>query len=280
MKSYFSIIYATIRADIQEKIAIGLILVGENSIYYKASDRKLHLIKEFISDEAYLFIKHTSSSINKKISSIKSEVSLFNVENIENLPFEQKYIDYLSVYSNNVVSYSKPNVIELPCSEELFNSIYCKYIDSIPIQTHEQTDFQKVLNDFYPKVSKFYNSKIEVDSSILSGIIYPIKIDLLGVNEIPVFAQAISFDKPKTYNIEKHISDVFMLKNSFNIQNKKSKSFIISAEPDKNRFAKQHQLWINMRESNIAEVIDIAEVEKIEVYAKEHGVKPYLEVVE
>lgn len=58
----------------------------------------------------------------------------------------------------------------------------------------------------------------------------------------------------------------------------KSKGFLISSEPDKSLYLKQHDLWRDLRKNDLAEYIAISEVEKIHEYATKHGVRPLMEV--
>ncbi len=55
-----------------------------------------------------------------------------------------------------------------------------------------------------------------------------------------------------------------------------AKGFLISSEPNKNKFPSQHDIWNSIRNWNDSEYIDISESQKIEDYATQHGVVPLI----
>ena len=99
----------------------------------------------------------------------------------------------------------------------------------------------------------------------------PIKVDLIGHNEIPVYAHLIDLER-KNYNIQNDLAVLFMLNNAF----EQAKGFHISAEPDKTRYPGQHQTWKSIRNWKDSEYVDVSEIQKIEKYATEHGVSPFI----
>ena len=98
----------------------------------------------------------------------------------------------------------------------------------------------------------------------------PIKMDLMGKNEIEVFAQSIDTSK-NIKSIENGISHLLHINRAL----PDAKQFIISSEPDKSNEI-IHRVWNNIRQIGEFEYVDIKESEKISEYAETHDVIPLI----
>ncbi|QHS63275.1 hypothetical protein [Chitinophaga agri] len=52
------------------------------------------------------------------------------------------------------------------------------------------------------------------------------------------------------------------------------KDFVISQEPSKDVFPKQHDMWVQLKSSGFVNYVDLSESEDILIYAEQHGVIP------
>ena len=275
MKSHFSILSAVLRPEIQEQITIGLFLINEKKVFFNSSKNKLSIVKQLISSSSYKYLKDIIEQITSA-SDIenKSFQGLFNSSKKIKKPFSYSYLEYLSKYNNNLLTFSTPKQIDLPSNQELFKILFNKYVDdkSLIENITKSNKFDKFKNEFCPRVKSFFNIEQEVTKELLPDLLMPIKVDLIGKNEIPVFAHSIDLER-QNYHIQNDISTLLMLNNSF----EKSKGFFVSSEPDKKKYSKQHDIWNNIRKSKENEYIDISEYQKIKEYAKKHGVRPIIQ---
>ncbi len=271
MNTYYTIISANIRPEIGERISLGLLVVSEENIFLSISKTKLSIAKDLLPEHLYHGVKNEIIGIQETYNQFiqKDNSSLF--QNDFPKPFTESYIRYLSNYKNNVVSFSTPQKISIEINNNIFEKLYLQFIDdelfSVKIEDDTKS-IEKFRQDFIPKLSNYYNLNYTVDNTILKGAIIPLKFDLVGKNEVEVFAKSIDLERRK-YNVEHDINAFYPIKDL----SRDSKKFIISTEPDK-KYTSQHQIWKNLRSSDWLEYIDVSEAEKLQIYAEEHNVLP------
>jgi len=275
MQAHFSILSASIRPEIQEQLAIGLLLVGSNSVHFDFSKNKLTILNDLLTPQALKYLKDTVKQISQASSNEKEKFKgLFTESGTISKSFSLGYLEYLSKYSNNLLTFSSPKTIELPADDALFKMLFNKYIDENAFieKISAPRNFDTLKSVFFPKVEPYFNVEQEITSENVSGLLMPVKVDLIGKNEIPVYAHLIDLER-KNYNIQNDLAVVFMLNKAFE---NKAKGFHISAEPDKTKFPGQHETWKSIRNWKDSEYVDISEIQMIERYATEHGVVPLI----
>lgn len=274
MQSHFSIISVSIRPDIQEQVTIGLLLVGNDSVHFRFSKNKLSIVKELLSQQANKYLKDTLRQISA--ASLKENEKLkgiYSGQETITKSYSIGYLEYLSKYSNNLVTFSSPKVIELESSNALYETLFKKYIDEYAFieKVSGQRNFDNYRNIFFNKVQSYFNVEKEISSLEVPGLIIPVKVDLIGKNDREVYAQAVDLER-QNYHIQNDLAVLFMLNKAL----VKAKGFHISSEPDKELFPSQHQTWKSLKEFKDSEYVDLSEVQKIETYAFSHGVVPLI----
>lgn len=132
MKSHFSIISAYIRPEIGERISIGLVLVGKNRVFIQFSKNKQSLLKGLLTTNTVSFLKDTIRQITTESERVnQGESELFTEIIINNSIFSEKYIEYLNRYSNNLLNFSSPSIIELEANEQLFGTLFKNMLMSL-----------------------------------------------------------------------------------------------------------------------------------------------------
>jgi len=278
MNTYYSIISAHIRPEIGEKISLGLFVMSGNNIFLSISKTKLSITKELLPDYMHYGIKNEIKGIQATYDKfIKNNIFIENnavfFQSEKPKLFTESYINYLSNYKNNVVSFSAPQKMSIEVDNKIFNKLYTQFVDDelFAIDINEDAkSIEKFRREFIPQLSSYYNVNITVDNTILKDAIIPLKFDLVGKNDYEVYAKSIDLERRK-YNVEHDVNAFYPIKDL----SPKSKKFIISAEPDK-KYQIQHQIWKNLRDSNWLEYLDISEAEKLREYAQAHNVEPLI----
>jgi len=107
----YSIIYAVIRPEISEQLSVGLIIVDNQGIEVRYSQKKLSLLQGVFSEKESKFISRVINSLqrNKSLNSVDA-------------------INYLTRYSNNLITVSPLQTIEIEASEQSKNWLFRNYV--------------------------------------------------------------------------------------------------------------------------------------------------------
>ena len=286
MISQYSILFAQIRPEIQERISIGFLLIGKGKVFFNFSKNKLDSAKGLMNESVFRMLKDSLRNIektaideNKKAGVTGNQMPISSM--FVNNTFTEEYLFYLSKYNNNILSFSKPKSIEVVANDETFSILFRKFIDESsfvvePILKTNVFDNYKSVNR--PRLSNHFNIDKEVTSDNIQYLLAPVKLDLIGQNEIPVYAQGVDLDR-QVYHIEADLAQLLLIDKAYDTQQITTKGFIISREPSK-KGIKQHNIWLQLRSNKIYEYVDFSEFEKIISYATLHGVRPIIAEIE
>ncbi len=110
-KLKYSIIYAAIRPEISEQISLGLILVNNGRVKIRYSAKKLRALKGFYSANEYKFL-------SKAVRSLKEPIRT------------EEEINYMTRYSNNMLTVSRLQSIDLDSSNSNEDWLFRNYVYS------------------------------------------------------------------------------------------------------------------------------------------------------
>lgn len=113
-KIQFSIIYAVLRQETSEKISIGMIIVDDTGIDIRYSEGKLKALR-------YLFPHNDVDFINRAIRALPSNNSISS----------KKDIEYMSRYSNNLLTVSPLGTIDIEPTESNKKWLFDNYVESL-----------------------------------------------------------------------------------------------------------------------------------------------------
>lgn len=107
----YSIIYAVIRPEISEQLSVGLIIVDNQGIEVRYSQKKLSLLQGIFSEKEFRFV-------SKVINSLRRNQSVNSVD----------AVNYLTRYSNNLISVSPLQTIDIEPTEQSKNWLFRNYV--------------------------------------------------------------------------------------------------------------------------------------------------------
>lgn len=272
MKTFYSILSAVINSVSGEKISLGLLISDGNKSYFDYSNSRLSLLNSLIDKDNKKFIRQYLRSIENVIEKIDINQEQMTIldEVGKNLILNEPYIDYLSIYNQNVVSFSKPVNIDVSVNKNVFSTLFAKFIDNeTTVKNNIKSDIQIIKNDFLPTVNDFYSIEKEITSKDFKNLLLPVSVDCFGKNDIYVIAQF--FDLEKNIN---YIKNDYYDFHQMSEVTKSGKKFLVSHEPQKSKYPQQHYFWQEIRKQKKLTYLDISEKETIREYAVEHGVKP------
>lgn len=110
-KLRYSIIYAVVRPEISEQISVGLIFVEGDKIDMRYSSEKLKALQGLFPKESYDFISQVVRSMGRRYSEYTVDT-----------------IDYLTRYSNNMISLSPLQSIDVMPTGQNKDKLYRNFV--------------------------------------------------------------------------------------------------------------------------------------------------------
>lgn len=107
----YSIIYAMIRPEIQERVSIGIVFCHEGIIEVRYSTAKLKAVKDLVPEIDYTYLRRTLHSLSTK-NTIDSVAD----------------IDYLNRYSNNILTVSEVRKVKMDSAVLSKDKLYSMYV--------------------------------------------------------------------------------------------------------------------------------------------------------
>lgn len=273
MKTFYSILYCTIRPNVDEKVSIGLFMGNDSVCKFEYSVEKLNVIRNLFSDSAFDTIKINLKALQKLSAECENDF-LNTYKGISTL--KEQYFTYLSRYANNLITYSEPKAIDVAINEGTFNKLFEKFIYQLPSKADSKLKpIEKVRKRLAKSIAANVNFDAEINNSMVPGLVVPAKVLFIGKNETQVTGEANDFSGSRPYIIQQQINAHLFL-----IEKIKEMSpgihgqfFFIGDEPSKN-MPDNHKLWEAIKNSSDLDLVPTNEIERIEEYMVKHGVKP------
>ena len=211
MKSFYSIIRFVNNPLSKENLAIGLIMISNNKVYYKFSNEKIQLVNK-INPSNFKLLEYTIDKISnfiKNENELEKKVSLFSDDNKVNF----EYLKRLSIYNNGFLQFDNPSIINIDFDEVKFHDFFHKYIDLV-IKPVEK---KKIDNIFSKRVRQIFQEPlkdiIDIDYKVkkaeIPNLYFDYKLDGIGYNGIVYSVKSIDLNSERKIDlIRKDISEL------------------------------------------------------------------------
>ena len=143
MKPFLSIVKCTTNQFSDEFLAVGLIMVTKNGVYFDYSKQKIKLVPQLLVQETNdieVFITDALEKIKDKVKQANQEIVSSYTTKAQSI-FTVDYFDYLSKYNNNLIQFTKPSTILDSFTEKDFE----RYFDNFIIGKSQSVELQKGL---------------------------------------------------------------------------------------------------------------------------------------
>tara|TARA_R110001592_G_scaffold74778_2_gene226831 strand:- start:1237 stop:2088 length:852 start_codon:yes stop_codon:yes gene_type:complete len=276
MENYFSIVDINLGTNFEERVSIGLLLLDAEKAIFRFSNEKLVAVRSLLTNQKATHAKKYLKSIETELPDAINEPSRY-LEG-ENNWISFQYLNYLSRYSNNLIRFSAPQVINLEVSESNFTRLFNQFIyDStkVKILQKDKPDLiSYIKKNLYTKIESKVNLNKKLTSNDFKELIKPQVVDFIGVNGRIVAGQAIDFTK-KTFYLEHDIMNFIAFSKAVDVSRSDyGKYFVLGKEPVKKEDGANHNLWQQIYNSSMVEFIDSNETDKVEDYIQKKGVQP------
>lgn len=280
MKTIYSILSIPLNTALDERLSVGIVMSNGTDHYFKYSLDKLNAVKGIINSDKLLLAKNYLRTLEKEVN-FEDSTTFFDKELADQSGWiNEQYLSYLSRYSNNTIQFSAPKYIDIDFTIPNFKKIFEKYVfkfdDVLKHEVRHINLLSKVQIDLYPVIEDKVNIDITLTSNDFENLFVPIEVNFLGLNGAPVAGQTFDFTK-KHYSLENEIAKYISLSKALDLEgNNYGKYFVLGTEPDK-IYDKSHKLWEQIRDTHFLEFVDLDEIERIESYINDKGVRPYFE---
>jgi len=280
MNTFYSVIFASVNSIISERLAIGLVMVDNNGVWFRYSTKKLSLMKHFFSEEAFLLLKTSLKNIGSTVSSVNVDqttvvTELFTFTSKNQYAFSVGYLKYLSRYSNSTLTFNEPVKIDVEASDELFSYLYNEFIFVEIEEAVKVTTVETVKAQLYPSIKKHVNLDRRIETGTIPGLIIPVELDFIGKNQRPVVGKVTNFDTSNSY-LDGTLAKFILLVNTLEANNQSGCNFIIADEPDKMNIHR-HKTWNEIRNLRNIDLVPFQETQRVTDYMEIHDVRPYFE---
>jgi len=187
-------------------------------------------------------------------------------------------MSYLQRYATNLLQVEASVPVALDLTPENFHKMCERYLGisrtpAIP----RRAKMERRIKEFMASQLESYTTlNAQLDSGDLNGLLFPVIVPSLGINEIPFVCEIVDFES-RIDAVSHKIGDMLNLKEAFEANHYKSATyFAIGNEPSKKDHA-VHQVWNTLRESKWINLVSENEKDQIVTYAKEHGVRPWIQ---
>lgn len=260
MKSYYSIIRYVNNPLSKENLAIGMILISGDSIFYKFSDNKIKLAHKINSRNGD-FLDYTVEKILAFIrNELKNEIELFPGNNSINV----EYLNRLSVYNNGFLQFDKPSALNMEFNRSRFEDFFNKYVEVVlPVQKKKIIDraFERTIQRvFKDPLKDRINLDYKIKKESVPNLFFDYRIDGIGVNGSIYTLKSIDLNSEKPLdNYRKDISELESLNYRLDLFGEKNglkanenKHFLL-INPYKGSKGSYHDLYEVLKEQNAEE---------------------------
>ena len=281
MNTFFSIIYLTINASLNEKISIGLIMANDKDIKFKYSVTKLGIVKQLIPHQNFSFLKLYLKGLNNDLNFDLSKNDLQALKkDVSHNWVNEQYFNYLHRYSNNIVKFSEPKKIDVAFDESIFNQLFNKYIFSKDKKLVIKSAKDNIVNVVKSKLYSRIKSQVNLDATItpkdFKELISPVDVNFIGENGEIVSGQTIDFSK-RYVDLERDLTKYISFTKAVDYERGGGHYFLVGDEPKKSIYPKNYAIWKHIYESNIVDYVPLKDTDKIKNYIDSKGVRPYFD---
>jgi hypothetical protein len=206
-ESYYSIIRVINNPFSEESLAIGLVVVSGNQTFIKFSQQKIAFAQK-LNTKISSLLAFSLKQLNRQISAdMTPENGIF--VSLDKM-FDFDYLERLCIYSNGILSFSKPTHISLKFSKEIFNNLFSKFID-IEIEEYikpkESLLIQNVKEKFYRPLKDRIDINYTIKKGQLPSLFFDYHLDGIGLNGSMYSAKAVDINTKSIPQIKSDISE-------------------------------------------------------------------------
>lgn len=284
MQTFYTIIKIAPNTMTDDTLSIGLLVCDSQKYWLQFSEERKSAAKRIMDEnsEAVDFVVKQISlyiqKLNKEIA--KSNNELFPLSNL----LQSEYFNYLNNYSNGLLRFSKPSLLDDTVTEEKFLKLFALLIDkNIEREPKTKDIFNEVFyttinKKLIKRVEKKIHTKININPSVLPSMYFQYEMDCIGLNGAFVGAKSIPFNKSLPTldkDISHYIALISLLSTKYNKNIKKNNFFLIADEPNIIN-SPEHTTWENIIQNPLFKVINSEQADTVADKVEETNATTFL----
>ena len=264
MKAFYSIIKVSPNSVTGDNVSIGVVMFDGTQFRYYFSEKKKKIATRLIETNS-IDLDFITKQFSYRFNEVNAE---FNDWKFFPTRFEKlrdaSYFDYLNKYSNGLVQFSSPFILN---NEEVDELLFEKIVNLLfdeslakakIIKENKSAEIEKIVNErLIAPVKDVVHTNYKFSSLNLPSIYFPFEMECIGLNGSLIGAKSLPFDKTKQ-SLDTTISHYFAListlSNKYNKQLKENSFFLISDEPTDIK-SPEHALWESVNSNELIKVI-------------------------
>jgi hypothetical protein len=262
MNTFYSIIKISPNNVAGDNVAIGIALFDGEKIRHYFSERKRKIASKLLEGNSLdlsFVVKqfiYRFDEINKE----KEDLVLFSKYKKFN---DSAYFDYLNKYSQGLVQFSQPFMVNDKIDDFKFGKIielvFNESFNETISLTEDKPDLkiEKINRELIVPVQEKVHTNYRFTKSNLPSIYFPFEMECIGLNGSLIGAKYLSFEKTKQtldLNLGHYFTIISTLSNMYNKRLKDNEFFLISDEPTDIK-SQEHQVWESVNSNELIKII-------------------------
>jgi len=286
MNRKFSIIKISPNPELGDAISVGLIAHNELdgkiniAIDYNWIKKSKSLLGESYK-MALRSLKELEQLVNFSGGFIRSDYSS-NIFNKDIKEQSKTFLNYLNMYNNGIIQFSKP----LPITGKDFQDLISLLKNILPMgkEKHELCEVNRnksILNfdiTLHQPLREIVHTDVKINNEVSKEFFFEININVLGLNGKLVAAKYIDFTAGTNIvrkNISNYDTAISLINKSYKLES--SKMFIIGDEPNDVK-STQHEIWAAVKSNpDYFETVYTQDLDPILNYVKKNNCHKFLE---
>lgn len=197
MKSLISIVYLQTNTVSGEKIAVGLLAISENEVFFQVSEQKLKLAGKLSNADVLKHAEISFSLISNKVNENNKEHKSYKLLKNDSV-FTKEYISYLNKYSKGLIQFDTPKSFAGTMDKKMFKTLFEQFIavwEEKPENAKKAIQFHSIIKKQLNK--PVFKQKVDINYTLqpekVKGLLLPQDITLISKNGNILAAQAIDF---------------------------------------------------------------------------------------
>lgn len=280
MNSFYSILYAGINPASGDKLAVGLFLRGDQRPRFAWSKRRVAVVRDLMGGDAYRLLAQNLKALQRKAEEPNADpTDLFNGDVTTKAAYQlnEPYFQYLSRYSNNLLTFGPVTPIALEATEQKFGDLFRLLVDDFMMATvgTVKKDIDEAKTQLKERIGARVSWNVELTQLEIPGLLVPtIQLDFIGRNRKNVIGEVVDFEKPDYY-LKADINKVDIVTHALNEQGTLGKAYVVGDEPDAAEHPQQHLAWEALSASRRIELVPTSQIERVAAHLEEEGVQPW-----